>query len=322
MKIHTKVVIDMKSGAVERDEWHDYDGPVAWCGFISAAVGSVVGGLVGGGDQTTVVTSTPTAEELELQRQAIRLAEQQIQIIEDQVASNQEQFAQFQPLLEAQLGAFSSQQELQLSEIERARELQPITDELLQLELENIRRGGAASPEQIRLIEGASAEALASGESDIAKFQTDALGRLREELAGSIGLRPTDTPVLDRGARITEESVRQQGQLARNLAESRFTSRLNFPLGASQLQSSQTQFQQGLAQQVQQFQAQLSEAAFSNRLRLASTQGGLGVALASASSPFQTGSSNFTQTTSGGGNALGGIGGLLTGLGSIGFNPF
>ena len=31
-KIHTKIVIGMKSGAVERDEWHDYDGPVAYCG--------------------------------------------------------------------------------------------------------------------------------------------------------------------------------------------------------------------------------------------------------------------------------------------------
>lgn len=307
MKIHTKVVIDMKSGAVESDDWYEYDGPVARCGFIGDLFG-------GGGDQTTVVTSTPTAQEIELQEQAIRLAEQQIQIIQDQVASNQEQFATFQPLLEAQVAELERQGE-------RSRELEPVTDELLQLELENIRRGGAASPEQIRLIEGASAEALASGESDIAKFQTDALGRLREELAGSLGLRPTDTPVLDRGARITEESVRQQGQLARNLAESRFTSQLNFPLGASQLQSAQTQFQQGLAQSVQQFQAQLRDAAFSNRLRLASTQGGLGVALAQASSPFQTGSSNFTQTTSGGGggfgSALGGIGGLLTGLGAI-----
>lgn len=297
-KVYTKIVLDMNSGAVERDDWHDYDGPLAHCGS---------------GSKTVVQTAQPTEEELQLQRKQVQLAEKQLEIIQNQITQQETQFEAFAPFLEQQVVEFERRSE-------RAQALEPITDELLQLELENIRRGAAASPEQIRLIEEASASALATGESDISKFQTDALGRLREELAGSLGLRPTDTPILDRGARITEESVRQQGQLARNLSEARFTSQLNFPLGASQLQSAQTQFQQGLTQQVQQFQAQLRDAAFSNRLRLAATQGGLGVRLAEASRPSATigTSGNSTQTTSGGGGlSFGraiGIGANIAGL--------
>ena len=32
-RIHTHVVVDMKSGAIERDDWHDYDGPTAEAGM-------------------------------------------------------------------------------------------------------------------------------------------------------------------------------------------------------------------------------------------------------------------------------------------------
>lgn len=211
---------------------------------------------------------------------------------------------------------------------ERADALQPIQDELLQLELDRIRQGGQATPEQLALIDQASAAALASGESDINRFQEDALTALREELAPQLGLRSGDTPIMDRGQLVAREAVRQKGQLASQLAGVRATSALNYPLAAGQLGSAQTQFQQSLAQSAQDFQAQLRDSAFVNRLNLLGTQGqlglglasGLGSNLASAQAGLAAGR-GATQTSSqplGLGSVLGGAGALLQGLGAIG----
>lgn len=51
MKIHTKVVIDMASGEVLEDDWFDYEGPIASCDPITAAIGvggSLLSGILSG----------------------------------------------------------------------------------------------------------------------------------------------------------------------------------------------------------------------------------------------------------------------------------
>ena len=268
----------------------------------------------GGGSQTTTVVQS--AEQRALQARQVELAEQQLELIRQQAEFQETAFEQFTPLLEAQQAEFERQ-------AERARALEPIQDELLQRELENIRRGGAASPEQLAAIDEAIGASQERGEIDLERFQTEATQRLRNELAPSLGLRPTDTPIIDRGGQIAAEAIRQQGALTESLAGARANAALNFPLAASQVLSGQTQFQQGLAQATQQFQQQLRDAAFNNRLRLTGTQGGLGVSLANAASPISVpgGSTTFTETSGGSlglGNILGGVGGLFTGLGGIG----
>ena len=264
----------------------------------------------GGSTSTTVVEAqTPTAEETELINRQIELADFQLQELQRQSALQETAFDELGPLLDIQTAEAERQ-------AERALALEPVQDELLQLQLEQIRRGGAASPEQIEAINEATGEALSQGESDILRFTGLAQEQLREELAGSLGLRPGDTPILDRGARIATEGVRQQGQLASGLREANATARLNFPLASAQVFGAQNQFQQSLAQSAQEFSAQLRDAATLNRLRLGQTQGSLGLGLATgipgnlgaiSSNLASRRGSTSTTSTSGGGLGLGSI---------------
>ena len=166
---------------------------------------------------------------------------------------------------------------------------------------------GAATPEQAELINQAVSRALEAGETDIRRFQSQQTEQLREELAPQLGLRTGDTPILDRGSRIAAESARQQGQLVSQLEGQRASTLLNFP------------------QQIQQFQSQLRQNAFLNRLNLGSAQSSAGLGLAGVSTP-QAGALLAGQATTGTAPAaglaagLGGVGGLLTGIGSI-INP-
>ncbi len=263
--------------------------------------------------KTTVQPSEPSAEERALQGKQLELATFQLEELRRQSTLQQEFAADIGPLLEQQTA------DAQLAR-ERSEQLFPIQEELLQLALDDIRRGGAATPEQIDLIQQAGDAALERAGVDIERFRTEGLTALREELAPSLGLRPGDTPILDRGARVAAEATRQGGQLAAGVRGAEATARLNFPLAQSQLLQSSALGQQNLAQATSQFQDQLRQAAFTNRLNLQSNVGGLGLGLATGVSVpfpgFQRGS-----TTSSGGFGLkevaglaGGAGGLLTGI--------
>ncbi|GAG11022.1 unnamed protein product, partial [marine sediment metagenome] len=61
------------------------------------------------------------------------------------------------------------------------------------------------SPEQDALINQATSAAIDRGGRDIAAFQQASLRQLGEELAPSLGLRPGDTPIIDRGGQIVQE---------------------------------------------------------------------------------------------------------------------
>lgn len=201
--------------------------------------------------------------------------------------------------------------EFQLAELERQRRAQQgiFTGAEQQAgQFESLISGfsGAATPEQRSLIDETFERTLAAGESDILRFQGQATEQLREELAPQLGLRPGDTPIQDRGARIAEESVRQQGQLSNLLAGQRAGTLLQFP------------------QAIQEFQSQLQQNAFLNRLQLGGAQATAGLGLAGVATPnigpafaglnTKTNVNDPLATFSG---IAGGLGGLLTGLGSI-----
>ncbi len=178
--------------------------------------------------KTTVKPADPSPEERALQTKQLELATFQLSELQKQSAL-QEQFASdIGPLLEQQ--AADAQQAR-----ERGDALFPIQEELLQLALEDIRRGGAATPEQIELIQQAGDAALERGGTDIERFRTESLDAIRNELAPSLGLRPSDTPILDRGARVAAEATRQGGQLAAGIRGAEASAQLNFPLAQSQL---------------------------------------------------------------------------------------
>ena len=153
-----------------------------------------------------------------------------------------------------------------------------IEQELSQLDLERIRAGGKATPEEISMIDQATGAALEAGESDISSFAQSQLGLLREELAPQRGLRPTDSPILDRGGDVIKEAIRQQGQLATSLRGANAQARLQFPLQRGQAIGGQS-----LA--LQQFQQSLREQAVRNRMALTGQAAQLGLGIAGMFNP-------------------------------------
>lgn len=153
-----------------------------------------------------------------------------------------------------------------------------IEQELSQLDLERIRAGGKATPEEISMIDQATGAALEAGESDIGSFAQSQLGLLREELAPQRGLRPTDSPILDRGGDVIKEAIRQQGQLATSLRGANAQARLQFPLQRGQAIGGQS-----LA--LQQFQQSLREQAVRNRMALTGQAAQLGLGIAGMFNP-------------------------------------
>jgi hypothetical protein len=188
--------------------------------------------------------------------------------------------------------------------------------------------------QQLAAIEDARRAQVASGEFDIERGETEAYRVLREELAPRLGLRPRDTPIQDRGGFISAEGLRQRGQLAQTAAQSAAQARLQYPLAANQLQSQQTQFQQNLGFAISQFQQNLNQQAFQNRLTLAGGLGGisaqagqLGLGLATGIQPQSSAFANIanarnlgtvTSQTPGLGQIAGAAGGLFSGLGAVG----
>ena len=245
---------------------------------------------MGGGSSTTQVNNPPpTAAELELQGLSVEEKKLQIEALRSQSefqktlsdyalpelkASASERAALNAAITPEQRAAFAKQ------EFDRAQRLGPIQDELLKAQLEEFRRGGAATPEQIARINEATTSGIAAGSGDIDIATQEGLALLRDELAPSLGLRSTDSPILDRGATLVREGVKQKSSLGLNLQAAGAAAKLNYPLAAQQVFGAQRQGQQDLNQSVLNFQEQLRQAAFQNRLSLTgqTVQGGLGLA--------------------------------------------
>lgn len=228
---------------------------------------------------TKVSIPGPTAQETELQSLQVQLAQQQLEATQAQTAAAApalRSLTQQQELLE-ELFTPEQQRERLQEQIAFEDEFRPIQQELLQRELERIRRGPGASEEELRLIGEATERGIASGESDISEFQRLGLQQIREELAPASGLRPTDSPIVDRGLQLGREAQRQQGQLVRGLRGAEAQAALNFPLASQQFQQQQAFGASQLATSAQQFQSQLRQQAFQNQLRLGGQASGTGL---------------------------------------------
>ena len=151
--------------------------------------------------------------------------------------------------------------------------------------------GQISSDYETGLINQAIEMALASGTSDINTAFQESLDILKQNLAPSLGLRPGDTPILDRGGKLALEASRQKTQLSRGL------------------RGQQAQFLQDLEQRSFSNRAQLLGAIQGGGLGLAG-MGGSGNTLAALTSGRinQQSTSGFDPF-----KAAGGIGGLLYG---------
>jgi hypothetical protein len=185
-------------------------------------------------------------------------AEKRIQELVNQLAELQMQ----QLLVEQQAlaGAFTPEeiQEFQQAQARRLQDMGISAEQLQQRQIANLMGGGAATPEQRRLIGETFAAARETGLSDIEAAEKRGLGLLATELGPRRGLRRGDTPLIAEGFKISEEAQRQRGQLIRGLQGQQAAAELNFPLQAA---STITPLAQGAAE----FQAQLRQQAFFNR---------------------------------------------------------
>jgi len=265
-------------------------------------------------DETTVNIPGPTPAEQELTSLNVELARTQIDLLRQ---SQEQQKSAFE-FLQDQFTALEEQQQAALDD--------PVAKELQDLQLEIARRGGKASPEQLEAINTATESALAEGQSDIEKFSQSQVEDIRNILAPSRGLRPTDSPIVDRASRVGEEATRQFGQLERNLRGAQAQAELNFPLAADQAVSSIAGFQQQLAESARNFQAELRQTALENQLRLQALRqegslGLLGIQPSGASALNTLAATRLGQTTTttspGLLTGLQAAGGFLRGVGAV-----
>lgn len=202
-----------------------------------------------------------------------------------------------------------------------------------------IENGGQATPEQTAQIKAAADAALSSGLSDISTFRDESLRSLAQETSQARGLRPSDTPILDVGGRIVNESSRQASKFIDDVRGRQAQQMLDYPLAEGQYRAGLIQNQQTQAANTQNFVQQLRQQAFNNRLNLTSTLGTLGLQSSQASvnpaalqAQLAQQVSNYTGSTSGTtsvrdplGNIsslFGGAGAALTGLSDSGLNLF
>jgi hypothetical protein len=276
------------------------------------------------GSETTVVEpSQPSAEEKRLTKLQGSIGEEQLKAIQEASGFIEEGVKGGETALDT-LGAESVRQ------AERTKGFEAGRDELAQFTIDQILSGSGATTEQKALIKAATEGALEAGNADIDRAQLQAFETLKEELAPSLGLRPSDSPILDRGGKIAAEGVRQKGQLSSSLRSQAALTELTLPLEEKRVTLGLAQNQEQLLAAREDFAATLRDQAFQNRLRLGQTEGSLRLGLATgvnaglpatisslAGTRSQTQVSNPSPASLGlQGLAAGGA--VLEGLGAIG----
>ncbi|MGE0373178.1 MAG: hypothetical protein AB7Q01_15020 [Gammaproteobacteria bacterium] len=299
-----------------------------------------MGSILGGKSKTTTETKVPppSAQEIALTNQQLDLASQQLQNLSGFTNFTQELFAQFLPVLANEVNAFLPQEkQLTADTLGFASQAVGAQGELLSRELDAIRGGVALTPDQEKLISDSASHAIEAGLSDIGRFRDDSLRVLTQETSTARGLRPDDTPIVDVGGQIVNESSRQAAQLINSIRSQEAQQRLQYPIDAGRFVAERTQGQQAFAADTAKFVQDLRQAAFNNRLNLTATTGNVGATASQIGpSPYtlnaltqaRLGSATTTTTTkksggltdfiTGAASLASGIGGLATGLSNVG----
>jgi len=254
------------------------------------------------GKTSTVNIIPPSAEEIQLLQKELALADQRFTSIRQQLGLQTQVLKDlgFNPAT----GEFSGDANLGLSDQQIADaerllsgqqdfQTQALTGagDVLQSELGAIAGGSRIDPETAGYIDTVFGSQFESGASDIDRALRTTLESIREELAPSLGLRPEDTPIQDRGARMGEEAVRQLGQLLRDLQGGAAAAKLNFPLQQGELTSTRAGQIFNVSDAADKFVNDLQQQAFLNRQLLLETGGQFNVntATATGASPGTTG---------------------------------
>lgn len=294
--------------------------------------------MAGSSKQTTTVkVPPPTKEEMALVRQQLDLASQQLANLSKIGDFTSEQFQQFLPTLANQVNQFlPKEQQITADSLNFADKQINAQGDLLQSELDAIKNGFALTPEQSQLISSGADAAINAGLSDIGRFRDESIRALTQETSVARGLRPEDTPIIDQGGRIVNESQRLAQNLISQVRAQESQQKLDFPITVGNAQAQRTQAQQTLGASTSSFVQQLQQQAFQNRLNLTNLTGTLGLNLAGIGpnpntlpslTGARTAATTTTSKTSGGGlldilkgvgAVAGGAGGLITGLSGAG----
>jgi hypothetical protein len=246
-------------------------------------MGGLVNSVFGSGkstSNTTVTTPEPTEEERELIRLNTDLTRRQLANI-DQLAPFQREMLELSMADLRRQSAASSAMDSAISpedqaafakeEFERARKLGPVQDQILEMQLANMR--GELTPGQ----KAAADAAIKAAHGDIDSATEEGIGLIADELANSRGLRLTDTPILREATLLSEQGLKQKSSAAANI---RASALLNMPGQSSGIGLGQ----QNLAEQTRAFQADLRNRAAMNRMALTGNTMSSGIGLASVGS--------------------------------------
>lgn len=294
--------------------------------------------LFGTGEDTKTTVNTvnpPSQEELELIKINTELARKQLANVDALQPFQQELVDLSMAELRRQGvetaamdAAVSPEQRAQAAkdDFDRAQRLGPIQDELLQMQLETARQGGKATPEQLALIKEATDRSIESGTADIDLSTKRGIGMISDELANSRGLRLSDSPIMNEAGQLVAGSEDLKANLIRSMRANEASAALNFPLASSQVTSGITMNQQNLAEQAQQFQAELGQRAFQNRLSFTGQTAQSGIGLSAAGSGVGAHTVGSLAGQRGGGQSVVGWdpskrmaagGQLMSGIGSL-----
>lgn len=186
---------------------------------------------------------------------------------------------------EAGLALMPQQLDLQRQAQDYFKNVLPMESQLADLTLQQLQRGGRATPEQESLIDQYTNQALAGGTLGIEENRRRALEQLPDFATqrGLRGLNPRtgemDTPIADVASDVIGQSLVDQGDLISSLQQQASQAKLNFPLYSQSLFGQQALQQQQLMQSARQFQQNLSNQAFQSRLGAANSpiESGLGM---------------------------------------------
>jgi len=284
--------------------------------------------MSGSSSETKTTIPPPTKEEQALVGSQLELAQKQLKNIDQAGAFTTDLFQRIYPQLFGETQQFlPKEQQVQGQALDFAGQQIGAQGQLLQSELDAIKNGYALTPDQAKLIDQGAQAAIDSGLSDLSKYRDDSLRQLTQETSQARGLRPEDTPIVDVGGRIVNESDRLAQQLITQVRQQQSQQKLDYPITVGNAQAARTQAQQTLGANTSSYISNLLNQAFTNRLNLTATTGNLGLGLASLGPSPSTLSSltnaraaQTTTTKEDSGDTLGmlakvagGVGGLFTG---------
>lgn len=264
-------------------------------------MGGLVDAVFGDGQSTsntTVTSAPPTEEEKALIALNTQLAQKQLDNINalqpfqkqllDYSASQLSNQQAYDKALNAAISP-EDQAAAAKEQFDQARALGPMQTQLAQMQLDALKQGGAATDEQKQRIAEATDTALQAGYGDIDTQTKRGIGLISDELANSRGLRLSDSPISSEAALLVRAAGDQKSSLTNNLRANQASATLNYPLAVAGLMSGINSNQQTMSSAAENFQAQLRQQAYQNRLALSGQATNSGIGLATVGSGAGTG---------------------------------